>query len=134
MDIFEEALSKLGVKIQFDSENVFACELTEKSQGNHSSELFFSAYRDQSNMSLRLAVMTQHSITQEMEIALYQSLLHAAAGPLRGDIGVAILEGSNRITVYQTVLLSENNPTQVMEMIEKLIAEAEKWDKELISR
>ncbi|MCL1126522.1 hypothetical protein [Shewanella surugensis] len=128
MDIFEEALSGLGVEIRFDREHLFSCELTPE---NETSGLYLSAYRDIEAMSLRLSVLTRNELHDGLNAGFWAEFSQTAIGPLRGGIGVGVLEGTKNICVYQVISLAGKPQDYAMQVIEQLIESAEAWDEKL---
>ncbi|WP_298775690.1 hypothetical protein [uncultured Shewanella sp.] len=128
MDIFEEALSGLGVDIRFDSEHLFSCELTPEGE---SSGLYLSAYRDLEAMSLRLSVLTRNELHDGLDASFWTTFSQMAIGPLRGDVGVGVLEGTKNICVYQVISLAGKPQYYAMQIIETLIDFAEDWERKL---
>ncbi|WP_299003510.1 hypothetical protein [uncultured Shewanella sp.] len=130
MDIFSSALSGLGVNIEFDQSNIFSCALTKE---NEEQGLFLSAYRDLDNMSLHLSVMTRHEVNDMLDSHFWTEFATQAMGPFRNDMGIGILEGTRKITVYQSFQLSGKPQNYAMQIIEQLTEAAEYWDEKLHS-
>ena len=132
MNIFEEALTGLGVEVIFDENNMFSCELN-NDENEEDKPLLLSFYRDDEAMSLRVSVVTRQSIPENASFDFFIEFGEKALEPLRGDIGAGICPGTKTITLYKVVPLAGKPQGHMMEVIESLIEAAEEWDLKVLN-
>ena len=128
MDIFSDALTGLGIDVQFDHDNLFSCSLA---KDNDDAGLLLSAYRDTESMSLRLSIMTRNGITDRLDTTFWTEFAQMAMGPFRDEVGIGILDRTNKIAIYYSFQLSGQPQGHAMKIIEQLTETAEYWDEKL---
>jgi hypothetical protein len=129
MDIFEEAVSILGMDVQFDKNNSFICSLNQEGE---ETSLILSIFRDFNNMSLILSVMTKNVLDGTQTENFWNYLNSYPTKPLIDEIGVGMIEGAENIKIYKTITLGGNPPSYIVESVNELIEIANIFDEKLI--
>ena len=130
MNIFEESLEEVfGVKVTFDENNMFSCELK---KDDDKGALLLCVHRDLEEMSLRVSVATRNLMPESPSSEFLTEFGEKALEPLRGGIGIGVCPGSNNMMLYKVLLLGGQHKGFIMDTIESLIKAAEEWDIKLV--
>jgi len=120
---FDRALQDLGFD-SFNGKNFFDFGL----QRDDKSTIAVNLFRDEQAAALRISVFGSKPVPASVSNAFFRLFAAAALEPLRGGIGVGIQEGNEHLCVFFTLPVKNYQPRDSVLVLEKLIAEIEKWD------
>lgn len=132
MDVFEEAVSELGIiGINFGSNNLFACEWKEENDTKESGRLL-SIYRDYQTMTLHISVTTQNSLPKNIPYNFFIDFAEHAIEPFRNGYGVGLFPNSKKISIYKNITIADKTKYFIAEEINELIECSEQWDEKIM--
>ena len=130
MDIFESALSCFGLDLHFNHDNLIRLDVVFDDREDEVMSLII--YRNTQDVSLAISILTHSILPEKIPDALCERIIRLSLEPLRNNPGVGIYPDSRRIAIYQIVPLSDKPEGYLRAVIDRLVNEVHKWDREIL--
>lgn len=126
-DPFDQALADLGVANTFDHNNTYQVTL----RRDDDAEIEVMLFRDLEAHSLCVSAFGSQSLPQLISRELFLRFANAAAEPMRGNLGVGVLPGSERICIYQQLSMRSYRRGDSALALENVLEQVADWDAHL---